>query len=308
MYGGLNGSKICVEFEGELYMIKFPPKPSRNPEMSYTNSCVSEYIACHILETLGMDVQKTILGRYRDKVVVACKDFSIDGWQLKEFAMLKNTVIESSGNGYGTELFDVLDTIHKQRLFPENELEHYFWKLFVCDALVGNFDRHNGNWGFLVNEKTGSVKISPVYDCGSCLYPQVTDEAMESIIQSREEIEKRLFQFPASAIKENGVKICYYTFLTNTDNPSCMKAVSELFSKINLNQIYEIIDSTPEISNVHRRFLKKMLFERYSKILIPAYQHAAEKGFSSVQGYTIPNIKNILRECPHPEPDNGLEL
>ena len=41
--------------------------------------------------------------------------------------------------------------------------------MFVIDSLIGNTDRHNGNWGFLVNKSTDKIKFSPIYDCGSCL-------------------------------------------------------------------------------------------------------------------------------------------
>ena len=49
-YGGANGNKINISYEGSSYMLKFPPRPSRNKEMSYTNGCISEYVACHIFE------------------------------------------------------------------------------------------------------------------------------------------------------------------------------------------------------------------------------------------------------------------
>ena len=51
-------------------------------------------------------------------------------------------------------------------------LERHFWDVFVVDALLGNFDRHNGNWGFLFDEITGESSIVPIYDCGNCLLPQ----------------------------------------------------------------------------------------------------------------------------------------
>ena len=47
--------------------------------------------------------------------------------------------------------------------------------MFAVDALIGNFDRHNGNGGVLVNENTDELKIAPIYDCGSCLFSQLTD-------------------------------------------------------------------------------------------------------------------------------------
>lgn len=63
-YAGANGSKISVLYNGELYMLKFPAVPAVNKQMSYANDCVSEYLGCHIFESIGIPVQKTILGTY----------------------------------------------------------------------------------------------------------------------------------------------------------------------------------------------------------------------------------------------------
>ena len=60
-YAGANGSKIAVVYNGEQYMLKFPPFPTINKGISYTNSCISEYIGCKIFESVGIPVQKTIL-------------------------------------------------------------------------------------------------------------------------------------------------------------------------------------------------------------------------------------------------------
>ncbi len=61
-YAGANGSKISVLYNGEQYMLKFPPTPSINKDMSYTNSCFSEYLGSHIFELLCIPVQETLLG------------------------------------------------------------------------------------------------------------------------------------------------------------------------------------------------------------------------------------------------------
>lgn len=53
-YTGANGSKISVVYNGELYMLKFPVLPSRSTAMSYTNGCASEYIGCHIFQSIGI--------------------------------------------------------------------------------------------------------------------------------------------------------------------------------------------------------------------------------------------------------------
>ncbi len=149
-YGGKNGGKICVIYDGEDYMLKFPAINEGISEYGYSNSCISEYITCNIIKTLGLNVQDTILGVYNlngtEKVVVACKDFTSNGTILKQFAELKNSQIETSKNGYGTELDEVIETIENQLVYDVNELKDFFWDMFIADSLVGNFDRHNGNW------------------------------------------------------------------------------------------------------------------------------------------------------------------
>jgi hypothetical protein len=272
MYGGANGNKIGIVYQGENYMLKFPPKPTRNPEMSYTNGCVSEYVACHIFRLLGFDAQRTLLGRYGDKITVACGDFETDGFVLKDFAQLKNTVIDSAQNGYGTDLYDVLDTIQKQQLMSPVELENFFWNMFIVDALLGNFDRHNGNWGFLVNNRTGEVKIAPVFDCGSCLYPQVEESRMEHILNTKKEIEQRVYVYPTSALQQDGKKINYAQFLAETERGECRRALSEIGGRVDLRQINAVIDDTPYISDVHKLFLKTMVKERKERIIDKALE------------------------------------
>lgn len=272
MYGGKNGNKIGIIFQGENYMLKFPPKPTKNPEMSYTNGCVSEYVACHIFESLGMETQKTLLGKYGDKIAVACKDFTSDGVVLRDFASLKNTIVESSRDGYGTELLECIDTISEQQIISSEKLKDFFWDMFIGDTLLGNFDRHNGNWGFLVNEKESGVKIAPIYDCGSCLYPQLNDRQMEYVLSSRKEIDERIYVFPNSALKDNGKKINYFQFLMETRNKECLNSLKRIGNRIDLNKINQIIDQTPYISNVHREFLKTMIRERKEKIIDKAME------------------------------------
>lgn len=62
-YGGANGSKLSIVYNSKTYMLKLPIKSTRNPNISYTNSCVSEYLGCHIFQMLGINTQNTILGK-----------------------------------------------------------------------------------------------------------------------------------------------------------------------------------------------------------------------------------------------------
>lgn len=133
-YAGANGSKISVIYNNEQYMLKFPPLPTINKEMSYTNSCISECIGCKIFDSVGIPVQETVIETYtsigREKIVVACKDFTSPGITLQDFASLKNRIIDSGRNGYGTELHDILATIDEQTSMGSDAIKTRFWDTF----------------------------------------------------------------------------------------------------------------------------------------------------------------------------------
>ena len=270
-YAGANGGKISVLYNGEQYMLKFPPFPTINKEMSYTNSCISEYIGCKVFESVGIPVQETVIGTYtskgKEKVVVACKDFTSQGITLQDFASLKNRIIDSERNGYGTELADILSTIDEQTAMDSETLKTRFWDMFIVDALIGNWDRHNGNWGFLYNNATDEVTLAPVFDCGSSLYPQADEDLMKKILSDKNELNHRIFDIPLSAVTYNGKKINYFKFLSEGKFPDCNKALNRIASRIDMKKIYEIIDNTPTITELQKEFYKTMLTARKERII-----------------------------------------
>ncbi len=47
-------------------MLKFPdPSRAKKIQQSYINNQFSEYIGCHIFESVGIPVQKTLLGIFQ---------------------------------------------------------------------------------------------------------------------------------------------------------------------------------------------------------------------------------------------------
>lgn len=276
-YAGANGSKISVVYEGKQYMLKFPPAPTKNKNMSYSNSCFSEYLGCQIYEMIGLPVQETMLGTYRvqdkEKIVVACGDFTEPGVVLQDFASLKNQIIDSERNGYGTELTDILQTFEEQTAVDPFELSDRFWDMFIVDALIGNWDRHNGNWGFLYNTVTDEVKLAPVYDCGSCLYPQADDVIMTKVLSEQKELDFRVFEIPTSAITVNNRKIRYFDFISSLQQEACNLALKRIVPKIDMARIKDLVEGTPFLSDLQRKFYFTMLTERKSRILDFTMKH-----------------------------------
>ena len=290
MYDGANGGKKGIIYNDKNYMLKFPSiNKSHLAKADYSNSCISEYISCKIYNSAGIEAQDTLLGTFGNKIVVACEDFEKDGFLFKNFASLKNTIVTSEKNGYGTELEDILKTIDEQEMMPRDTIITHFWDMFVMDSLLGNFDRHNGNWGFLINKEQSLIKLAPVFDCGSCLYPQLDENMMKNILENPNEIIQRIEVFPNSAIKNNDIKINSINFFATTDNEDCLKSLKNVTPRINIEEINEIIDNTPTISEISKIFYKTMIKERKERILDIAYERA-------VKETKLPDISDIVQK------------
>ena len=120
---------------------------------------------------------------------------------LQYFASLKNTIIDSTHNGYGTELSDIIKTL---------------------------------------------------------------DDPAER--------ELRIFERPLSGIKINGQKIQYFKFISSLENKDCNQALKRILPKIDIEMICKIVDETPFISDLQKKFYKTMLRERKERILDFSYQ------------------------------------
>lgn len=266
-YAGANGSKISVTVGDKLYMLKFPAPPTKTTGLSYANSCFSEYLGCHIFQSVGIQTQTTLLGTYGDKVVVACEDFTYPGVVLQDFASLKNQVINSMRNGYGTELSDILETFETQMDIDPKTLSDRFWDMFIVDALIGNWDRHNGNWGFLYDTLLDRISLAPVFDCGSSLYPQADESVLEEVLSNRSALHYRVYEIPTSAITVKGKRLKYFDFITSLEYEGCNTALARIAPLIDLGKISDIIDETPFISDLQKRFYKYIIDARKTLIL-----------------------------------------
>lgn len=151
---------------------------------------------------------------------------------------------------------------------------------------MGNFDRHMGNWGYLVS-RTGPVRPSPIYDNGSTLFPALSEYAMKTdILPNRKEILKRTLLFPKAALIIHGQKVSYYDMFCSDFEPQITKAVLDIVPVIKerLPEINRFIDEQEFLSDVRKTFYKTMLAARYYFLLEPAWEICAERKFSRSAG------------------------
>lgn len=159
-----------------------------------------------------------------------------------------------------TELADILEVIEETKMMIPYDTKEKFWDMFIIDSLIGNTDRHNGNWGFVLNNKTNEITFAPIYDCGSCLNPMLEDMEIERLNETEL---KNLAINCYSCIKENGKKINYMAFIKND---ACSEAIYRVFKKINIEEINKFIDKIPYMSDVRKQFYKNIIKLRYDII------------------------------------------
>ena len=261
-YGG-SERKQGIIIDNQDYMLKF----QKVDPFSLKYNHISEFLGSHIFSLLGFKVQDTILGTYQDQQVVACRNFINKDEQFVPFNDVGESSLDQDKDKfqYSYEDINQMLIINKKLTNVEKTIE-FFWDMFIVDALIGNFDRHGANWGFI--KKDNKYDIAPIFDNGSCLFPSMSDENMMlEIINSKQETERRVFSFPTSQIKLNNNKSSYYELIHSLKYEQCNNALIRIYNIIDLNKIYSLIDSIDQISQIHKDFYKHMLYARYTLIL-----------------------------------------
>ena len=220
---------------------------------------------------LNIPVQETFLATYtrtdgKREIVVACKDFRKPGQLLYEADSLSKSIINRQDRHKPD--YEKIEQIFTdvERRTTEN-VKQRFWDTFVVDALIGNKDRHLGNWGFLSSDER-HLEMAPVYDCGSSLGTLANNEHMLKCLEKPGELSTSECNISIK-FKYNGNSVTYKDMLLNPPK-ELIKAIKNIVPKIDLKRINQLVDLTPELSDLRKQFIKKSVAMRYEKLLIPA--------------------------------------
>ena len=291
LYGGAAGQKLGININGENWFLKFPKstRSMKNVNISYTTSPLSEYIGSHIYEDIGIDVHATELGIYDNKLVVACRDFKKDNELLFDFNAIKNQyskdMDETSSVSSRQPLEELAEIFENNQIFKEvPELKDRFYDMFVVDALIGNHDRNNGNWGILVNSLNQAIRLAPVYDNGASFSNKLDDEKIKEIINDEHKFRQNVYKSRISSFSLNEKIINPLKYIETMEDEKLNEAVIRIVPKINIENIFKIIDEIPNeyncikvISDIQKEYYKKCILYRYEQVLLPTYEKL-EKG------------------------------
>lgn len=265
--------KKGILIAGEAYIVKYA-KESPN---GMTYSHVSEYLGSHIFAHAGLETQQTMLGTCDGKEVVVMKDFLSTEESFVPFNDVGDSSLERDRERYKYTYEDIMRMLMENtKITNVMETCERFWDMYVVDAWIGNFDRHGANWGFI--KRNNKYRIAPIYDNGSSLFPKLnTDDKMQSILESKEEIERRIIQFPTSQILLNGRKSSYYEVISSMRYQECNEALLRIYEHTDMDWVSAFIDGMGGISATRKRFYQVMLQARYEKLLKEPYQKLTGK-------------------------------
>lgn len=265
-YSGAEKKKSIL-IDNKPYFVKFQKHSREGLRFNH----ISEYLGSHIFAMLGLKSQETFLGTYSGEPVVVIRDFLGDEESFIPFNGVGDSSLEQDKEKYQYIYDDIMKMLKENiKLTNVEQAIELFGDMYVIDAFIANFDRHGSNWGFI--RKDGVYRLAPIFDNGSCLFPSLnTDEKLLRVIESQEEMDRRVYEFPTSQIQYDGKKSSYSKVISSLEFSACNEALMRITERINMKKINQLIDQTDGISEIRKMFYKKILKYRYEKILLESY-------------------------------------
>ena len=266
-----NTRKFGITVNNIDYIVKFPKKNNL--------SVYCEYIASNFIKSLGIPCHTVFLGLYNNILVDILEDFTSTGYSLHSYKDTKQSSEDTSISTKEYTYRDVLYLIDKHiKLSQENKVlaKEQFWKMFICDAILANRDRHWGNWGYLSDGV--NYRIAPIYDNGACLFPDIDLKIDEYINSDKKDfLWDRIEKFPASLFKikrpDRAYRTNYYEMFSDLRfNRTFAKLVKNLKSNLSyfdvFNNISSVVLNIESLDVAYKRFFIEIVTLRYMCIVL----------------------------------------
>lgn len=244
------------------------------PQNGESLAVISEYLASKLANALEIPCQKVDLGYHTNKLCCVIKFLTDIGEELHPYFEINDSSyseIEENIANIPYTLNNIIDVIthYKDLNISVDERLKAFQRMCYFDTLIGNFDRHWGNWGFIGFPK--NYRICPLYDNGSTLFPSRNKVGVENIITDKDEMNKRVYTFPKSAIRdESGDKTNYLDLVKELVKRFGEEELIKFCEKVNKIDFEEIIfcdDLENILTNTDKYFLALILERRYNCLL-----------------------------------------
>lgn len=269
-YNG-NTYKFGITYSGTDYIVKYP----KGDDMSV----YCEYIASMFIKQIGIPCHTVQLGVHNNIVVDVITDFTSNTkLTLHSFKDTKQSSEDTDLSFKEYTYKDVVYLISKHLKMDDASKEYaivQFWNMFICDAILGNRDRHWGNWGYLADGD--KYTIAPIYDNGACLFPDVNRVISEYTQNPKAFLYDRVFVFPASLFKVRRPDRAYRSNynemfsdlrINNVFASSVKKFRESITWQHVFNIMVSIVEPIPNLHPVYKRFYIEIASLRYGCIVL----------------------------------------
>lgn len=132
------------------------------------NEPYSEFYAAEIAKAMGLNHIDYTLASWKKSVCSVCEIFTskdvsyVPIWRFGEFSTIVDVAdyLKSLGSDYFNDFVDMM----------------------IFDALIYNTDRHQGNFGLLVDSHTNQpISLAPIFDNGLGLFPYAMDNELKNL-------------------------------------------------------------------------------------------------------------------------------
>ena len=247
-----NGDKAFFKYEGSGYLV--------------SEAC-SEKMSYEIAKVLGYDCAKIELAYDNDNVL------GVLNYLFVKIGCTEHIDAVSYLNIHSKErtLYYTISNIKKTLDELDDTLFNGFIKIMIFDALVGEQDRHEENWGI---EKVGeNYRISPLYDNGCNLLREFkSEEYAKYYYDNKKDFDAFIYKSKTYIYKEDNkkkYKHCELIEYLNENYHDIVQKEIENLHKLTDNKIEEIVNKIPDnlLTKIHKEYIITYLEKRRDILL-----------------------------------------
>jgi len=260
---------------GELGLFKFPKTKD-------TGDFWAEKIADEIGKMINIETAKTELGIYNGRIGSFSYYILGEGEYLLEGHAVVGEVLDFSTS---SEIYENLGRNYSVQLLEEVLAEQFplFHKIIVFDCLIGNTDRHHGNWAFISDDSGVWLRLSPLYDNGSSLCYLERTERIDLMKNDKQMMNAALLTKPKSQIGLEDTRPAnhfdVFSYICGKYKNDIKPIIENIERELTDETISILLDKFDETIICHKMkaFVKLFLITRRDKML-NIYKVSCEKG------------------------------
>lgn len=224
------------------------------------NNVLSEYVGSNVIRILGGNTHEVFLGDYKGSQVALCKDFSDGFMDMKSMYDINESSIDTDLRNHDYFYNDIIHVMSKVRGCNIEQFKKDFLRMYVFDTILGNPDRHQGNWG--IGKLTDCSRVmAPIYDNGASLYPRA-----KLVKTDLEWMREHVETFPNSKIMFGNVRetSSYYKMWRDAKVPEYAVSYAET---LDISKAVEWITNNPLLTTEVAEFYAWVIMNRFQVIV-----------------------------------------